>query len=138
MIHYFSLPGLSNCFLYLFKLIGSTWPSSLDQTGGVIHTRATVFQKRGFFFVYCLFWFWFFFLNHPDSIKSEGCEVIPAPAAVKRARLPFPWGGAVIYRCRRMKIDLLQVNSQSFAAKGQGESALTASKTRQFRVCACV
>lgn len=36
-----------------------------------------------------------------------------------------------------MKIDLLQVNSQSFSAKGQGESALTAKKTRKFHVCAC-
>lgn len=29
-----------------------------------------------------------------------------------------------------MEIDLLQVHSQSFSAKGQGESALTANKTR--------
>lgn len=45
--------------------------------------------------------------------------------------------GFVIYRCRRIKIDLLQVNSQSFSAKGQGESALTAGKEHVDSVIMC-
>lgn len=32
MIHYFSLPGLSNCCLYLFRLISYTWPTSPKET----------------------------------------------------------------------------------------------------------
>lgn len=134
MIHYFSLPGLSNCFLYLFKLIGSTWPSSLDETSDMLLAHAPVWRKEDFS---CLF-FLFVFVNRPISIsvsiKSEGCWVIPAPTAGERAHLPFlevgGWGGG-----RRMKIDLLQVNSQSFSAKGQGESALTANRTHELRVC---
>lgn len=58
------------------------------------HACNCLSEKRVFLcllFVFVLF----FFLKKPSfsvSIKSEGCEVIPAPAAVKRARLPFPWG----------------------------------------------
>lgn len=36
-----------------------------------------------------------------------------------------------------MKIDLLQVNSQSFSAIGQGESALTVEKRRGNSVNMC-
>lgn len=46
MIHYFSLPGLSNCFLYLFKLISCTWPASLNEaekeTSNMVGRQATV------------------------------------------------------------------------------------------------
>lgn len=46
MIHYFSLPGLSNCFLYLFKLISCTWPASLNEaekeTSNMVCRQATV------------------------------------------------------------------------------------------------
>lgn len=77
MIHYFSLPGLSNCFLYLFKLIGSTWPSSGDGTSDMTRAHAATYRNEDF----SLF---LFFLIPPI--------VNPAPGGGEAGRLPFLWG----------------------------------------------
>lgn len=111
MIHYFSLPGLSNCFLYLLELIGSTWTWDI---------KKNLFEKKHF----SLFWF-FKSQSLSVSVKSEGCEIIPHPVREHFCLFRRGWGGY-----------LLQVKSQSFSAKGQGESA--PNETRELHVCACV